>query len=379
MKVLLISSYPTKGCGVSKYTEELIGGLKENGTEVDSMRIRFIEGWLPSIKAILRISRSVLSIKPEIVHIQYTPTTSGPLILPFVLFLRILGSMKLVVTCHEKPDGYLKHLKNRYLSAAFLLYEKYLLRLTDRIIVHSRDHKERIIALYGIGNEKIVIIPHGVPPRPDITSARVLQVKDKLRIGNETVITFFGAIRPNKGVELLIRAFSNVLNNHANLILLIAGQVPTSSRGYFERLIELVGSLGIDKKVVFAGFVEDFEIPGIIDISRMIVLPYTESTQSGVLFREVIPYSKPVIVSDVGGLGEATKEYNIGIVTPKGNVDLLAEAIRRLLSDEGFARFIALNQARVRESLSWTNISKRHLEIYRQTIGKDDTTGQPAD
>jgi len=379
MRVLLVSSYPTEGCGVSKYTEELIGELRENGAEVESMRIRFMDGWLPSTKAILKISRSVLRNKPEIVHIQYTPTTSGPLILPFALFSRILGSTKLVVTCHEKPDGYLKHLKNRFLSAAFLLYEKYLLELAGRIVVHSRDHRERITALYGIRDEKIVVIPHGVPPRMNVTDAQILQLKDKLRIGNETVITFFGAIRPNKGVELLIRAFSDVLNDQANLILLIAGQVPASSREYFEGLIELVRSLGIEKEVRFAGFVEENEIPAIFDVSRMIVLPYTESTQSGVLFREVIPYSKPAIVSDVGGLGEAAREYDVGIVTPQGNVDLLAKAIRRLLSDEDSIGSITVNQARARESLSWTNISKRHLEVYRRAIGRDDAAREPAD
>lgn len=365
MDIAIISSYPTEGCGVSKYTKELINGLERNQVNVLSHRIFFYKQKLRSIFLLIKIICDILSQKPEIVHIQYTPTICGPFIIPFLFLLKFFGSAKIIVTAHEKPGGYLRHIKNKRIGKAFLLYEKNIFRLANKVLVHTTEHKKKLIDRYDTPIEKIEIIPHGISKGSTVTNNQIQEIKEKYNLKNGKIITFFGSIRPNKGVEYLILAFSKVIKRKNNLILLIAGSAPKIWSEYLNSLKNLSITLDIADYIRFTGFIDDRNIPAILQTSEIVVLPYIQITQSGVLHREVIPYAKPVIISDVGGIAETVKKYHIGIVVPPKDVISLENAILEILNNYKKCNKYIENQKRVRKQYSWINIARMHVKIYR--------------
>ena len=364
MKVVMISSYPTEGCGISKYSKELINGLKNNKIEVFSYRMFFYKEKLKNIFW-LKIFYEVLRIKPDFIHIQYTPTICGPIIPFFLVLLRIFSpKLKIILTTHEKPSTYLKYF-NIVTMPFFILYEKCIYDFSDQILIHTSEHKYELIEKYKLRKEKLKIIPHGIDKELKVDITQLQEIKNKYSLENKDVITFFGSIRPNKGVEYLISSFSKVIKKKDNLILLIAGSAPKMWLEYFNELKCLVKELKIGGCVRFTGFVSDNDIPTILHISKIIVLPYIQSTQSGVLYREVISYTKPFIVSDVGGVGESVKKYNIGLIVPPKDVISLENAILEILNNYKKCNKYIENQKRVRKQYSWINIARIHVKIYR--------------
>ena len=365
MKVGILSSYPTEGCGVSKYTKDLVIGLEHNQANVFAYRIYFYKQKIRNVFSLIKIAYRILNQKLEIVHVQYTPPICGPLITPFLYSLKFFSSAKIIITAHEKPEGYLRHIKNKNIKFCFILYEKSIFRLADRVLVHTTEHRKELINRYKLKKEKIEIIPHGINEEMGVTDFQIHKIKKKYNIEKE-VLTFFGAIRPNKGVEYLILAFSEVIKKRKNLILLIAGSAPKIWSEYLENLKNLTIDLDIEDHVRFTGFVEDKYIPVILKISKIVILPYVRITQSGVLYREIIPYSKPVIVSDVGGIAETVRKYRIGVVVPPKDVESLCTAILDLLTDKGKIKMYENNVSKIKNKFAWNNVAKLHIEIYQE-------------
>ncbi len=366
MKVLMISSYPTEGCGISKYTEELLESLIECNVDVTSERLFFFEDKLTLFKWI-RIFSGVVRDRPDIIHIQYIPPICGPYFPFFLLLSRFLfkDKVKTVITAHEKPSTYYRHLKGATYSL-FKVYEQIILRFCDAVIVHIDEHRSEILDNYTIETGKIWTIPHCVmdyvPPNADITKRFV----DKYDLDNRCIITTLGFIRPSKGIDFLFEAVSKLRYSH-DVILVVAGSTSDRNANYVDQLKKLSERLKIDDIVRFTGYLTDDEIVSLVSISNIIVLPYLYATQSGVLNRSV-PYARPFVTTDVGGLGETVKKYNIGELVPPGDSEALGRAILKLLNAPKLAEEYRSNCLKMAKELSQSEVAKEHILLYKSII-----------
>ena len=365
MKVLMIGSYPTEGCGISKYTGELLESLIEYDINVISKRIFFFKDKLTLFKWI-RILSMIVRDRPDIIHTQYTPPICGPYFPIFLVLSRFLfrDKVKVVITAHEKPSTYYRHL-NSPTRVLFKAYERTVLWSCNAVIVHTDEHKSEILENYTIENGNIWTIPHCVmdyiPPDDDITKRLV----DKNNLSNRCIITTLGFIRPSKGIEFLFEAISKI-RHYRDITLIVAGATTDRSIDYLNRLKELSERLKIDDIVLFTGHLTDEEIPSLLSISNVIVLPYLYATQSGVLHRSV-PYGKPLITTNGGGLGETVKKYNIGELVSPGDSEALAEAILKVLSVPELAEEYRSNCLKMAKELSQSEIAKMHATLYYST------------
>ena len=361
MKVYMISSYPTEDCGISKHTKELIEELGKIQVNVFSRRIFFYREKL-SLFLWIKFFYEALVMKPEVIHIQYTPTICGPVMPLFLILMRIFGRSKIIITAHEEPEAYLKYCPG-IVGFFFLFYEKSIYKLAHQVLVHTSHHRQGLQERYQLEGNKIKLVSQGVSKK-NVNSWQVKKVKEKYNLEKKDIITFFGFLRPNKGIEYLILSFSEIIKKRKNLILLIAGSTVKIWSKYPLQLKGLVKSLKVDNYVKFTGFVPNNEVPALFVVSKMIVMPYFRSTQSAVL-HQAISCTRPVIVSDVGGIGNFVKENNIGLVVPPKDVESLTKAILNLLDDKRKLEMFKRNELKLREILSWNNIARLHMEIYK--------------
>lgn len=128
-------------------------------------------------------------------------------------------------------------------------------------------------------------------------------------------VLFFGLIREYKGLDLLLKAFDNSFFKESGIKLIVAGEFYSDIKKYEEIIREhnLQDSIIIHNK-----FIPDEEVSSYFSIADILVLPYKSATQSGVT-QVGFYYNKPMLVTNVGGLGELIDE-NIGyVVNPTVN------------------------------------------------------------
>jgi len=149
----------------------------------------------------------------------------------------------------------------------------------------------------------------------------------------QTIVLFFGLIRQYKGLELLIKSFSEEVLNNRNTVLKIVGECYENKKKY----TDLVAQLGLENKVVF-----DFEYKSLSAIQihfsacDLVAQTYHTATQSGVTPLAYF-YNKPLLVSDIEGLSAPIKKDQTGVCvqkTPKA----IAEGMCELLDKKKYQK-----------------------------------------
>ena len=114
-------------------------------------------------------------------------------------------------------------------------------------------------------------------------------------------------------------------------------------------------------------FVDEQEVADLFERSSLVILPYMPfSGQSGVLYN-ALAYTRPVVASDVGPLGESVRRWGVGEVCLPGDERDLARAIEQAL-DPGRYRAAVESIACIRGELSWTRTAEATIEVYRSIV-----------
>jgi glycosyltransferase involved in cell wall biosynthesis len=170
-------------------------------------------------------------------------------------------------------------------------------------------------------------------------------------------LLFFGAIRPNKGLHVLLRAMERL----PRCDLTVAGEIEEGS--YHKQALSLARRLPPGRVELIDRYIEEAGVADLFARSRLAVLPYTSfAAQSGVL-HQALAYGRPVVASDVGAMGECVRRWGIGDVVTPGDERALAEAIERALEPERYRAAVEAI-ARIRGELTWTRMAEATIDVY---------------
>jgi glycosyltransferase involved in cell wall biosynthesis len=234
------------------------------------------------------------------------------------------------------------------LRAQRRLYERF-----DAVVVHSEHGRARLIEL-GVNEERVHTIPHGAfthlvgraPARPAPAAPFATE---------EPVVLFFGLLRPYKGLDTLLEAWRGIEGAE----LWIAG-MPRMD-------VSALRASSPPKVRWDARFITDDELPAYFERADLVVLPYLQADQSGVLFT-ALAFGKPLLLSDVGGFPEMAHTGAARIV-PAGDAQALGRALRELLSDRDVLATMGRNAMEAANgSYSWDSIAGAHMELYGRLL-----------
>jgi len=246
--------------------------------------------------------------------------------------------------------------KPRVADSLVLRWRRTAFRACDALFVHTESLREQLAEFLGGEHPPIVVAPHGVWSFSD--AARAVTGAEE-RVGRRRLL-FFGVARRNKGLHTLLHAMKGL----DDCTLTVAGQ-PAEPR-YQEQIQAMVRELPRGRVELIDRFIEDEQMGRIFGQSSLVILPYTSfAGQSGVL-HDALAYGLPVVVTDVGALGESVLRWGIGQVVPPEDDVALAGAIREMLTPHRYVRASrAVN--RVRAELSWDRSAEIMVEAYRST------------
>jgi glycosyltransferase involved in cell wall biosynthesis len=262
---------------------------------------------------LFRLWRLIESIRPDIVHFL----AEGVI---WLSFLAPIASAKygIVTTMHDveyHPGDHESHRVPRW-------FVNRLLNHSDKVIVHGARLRADAERCYPELRGRIEILPHLIIRRYLlIAEEHRLRRCDDPRIN----ILFFGRIYSYKGLDVLIKCISIVAQHIDNFRVIIAGQGEN-----MENYLKMMSDPSLFE--VRNRYIPDLEAAQLFTDADIVVLPYSEASQSGVL-AIAGAFGKPVIVTDVGELGRTVTDGETGMVIPPGDEHALAEAVLRLATD----------------------------------------------
>jgi glycosyltransferase involved in cell wall biosynthesis len=233
-----------------------------------------------------------------------------------------------------------------------------LVRRMDGVVVHSEHGARRLRDELGADATRVRVIPHGAfDYLTRLPGERPLP--PELAAVEGPVVLFFGLLRPYKGIEVLLEAFAAVEGAE----LWIVG-MPRVELAPLEALAARTGAT-----VRFVPrFVNDPEIPAYFRRADLVVLPYREIDQSGVLYT-ALAFGKPLVLSAVGGFVEVAEQHGAARLVAPGDPAALAAALTDLLADPGArARLAAAARVAAAGPYSWDAVAARTLELYRELL-----------
>lgn len=250
---------------------------------------------------------------------------------------------------------------------ALRLYHKVIYRIMYRLcnalIVHTSSGKEEVADIFSVDPSKITVIPHGdykfFVPDTKMSSA---EAKKVLGLSSDCrTILFFGAIRPNKGLDIILRALSRILQIEPNSRLLVIGE-PCENYGRYEAIKrkEKIEDCVFEK----LAYIPNEEVSTYFFAADVVVLPYNEITQSGVL-QIAYAFGKPVVATELPGFKEVIENGKNGFLVPLNDVDNLAARVGEILHnfskmhDMGnYSKFLCDTK------YSWDGIATQTMSVY---------------
>jgi glycosyltransferase involved in cell wall biosynthesis len=230
----------------------------------------------------------------------------------------------------------------------------------DAVVAHSEHSAARLRDEVGLPAERVRVIPHGAfDYLTDLPEEKPLP--EELQGAEGPVVLSFGLLRPYKGLENLLEAFTE-LGTAAELWIV------GNPRMSVEPLHEAAALTGAKVRFV-TRFVEDAEIPAIFRRADVIALPYLDAEHSGVLYTG-LAFGKPMVVSAVGGFPEVA-EHGAARLVPPGDTGALAGALRELVDDPAAREELAAAaRAAAAGPYSWDEAARLTLALYEELLAQ---------
>ncbi len=288
-----------------------------------------------------------------------------------MLYYKVLGK-KIALTAHNVNQAR-RDAKDSWLNRATLRIQY---RLCDHIFVHTQKMRDELCQDFGVSEKVVTVIRHPVNnafPDTELTPAEA-----KRRLGlrdGEKAVLFFGRIRPYKGIEYLLDAFRLLsANEQAHYRLIVAGEPKKGSEEY---LHEIQQSIQRDFKpgqvILRIQFIPDDEMELYLKAADVLVLPYKEIFQSGVLFL-AYSFGLPVVATDVGSFREEIVEGRTGFLCQPGDPAELTKAIETYFASDLFKN-LKVRRRELRDyanrNHSWHAVAGLTRNAYTKMLGRN--------
>ena len=250
-----------------------------------------------------------------------------------------------------------------------LLVLKSIADLSSRVICMSEKGRNFLINIYEIPEEKIDVIPHGIPDMPFVDPHFY---KDKFGMeGKQTILTF-GLLSPNKGIENVIKALPRIVEQHPNVVYMVLGAthpnlLKNDGEAYRNSLKKLAADLGVRDNVRFYNqFVELEDLREYLGAADIYITPYLNPAQitSGTL-SYAFGCGKAVVSTPYWHAEELLADGR-GVLVPFGDSDAIAEQINNLLTDEPVRHAMRKRAYLVGREMIWERVIQSYAHSFTQ-------------
>ena len=245
------------------------------------------------------------------------------------------------------------------------LFAPYFVKSQNGFVALSESVKEdieKIESSLPCGEGRGGVSPVSVSPHPiyDHYGERMTKEEACKALGldpKKNYMLFFGLVRAYKGLDLLLDAFAQIKDQLPSLQLIIAGEFYENEEKYRAQIT----ANGLDERVILRNeFIPDADLRKYFGAADLIVQPYKSATQSGVT-QVAFHFEKPMLVTNVGGLGEIVHDHQMGYACAP-TADAIAEDVLDYFTNNRQAAYTAYLQ-KEKTKYAWSKMTEAFIKI----------------
>lgn len=380
-KIVFISTYPPRRCGIASFVQDLINAL------------------LPELSAEAEISVYALD-KEE--NIQQYNTQVSAVTDSFQLHSwmdaanNINQDTSIQLLCFEHEFGlYGGHNGDYLLDFLKLIRQPFVIRfhtvlpnpdaerlqlvqqigsLAEQVIVMTHHSAALLREEYHIPAQKITIIPHGTH---QITTTDAVALKNKYHLGTRPVLTTFGLLSPNKGIETGIQAMITIVQQFPEARYLVLGRTHpnlllSEGEAYREHLQQTIEQAGLTSHVKLIN-----EYLPLEELMEYLVLtdiylftsrdPY--QAMSGTFLYAMS--AGCAIISNAFVLAHEMLDAATGVIIEPGNADQMARKAIALLTNNTVRKSMGQHAFQKTRNTLWNSVARRHIKLFSRILKKE--------
>ena len=283
----------------------------------------------------------------------------GKIKAPIFYFSR--STIRGIYNCHRQY-GIKTNITKKIINVFLVILEKRLLHHCHNIFVKSNLMAEELVKFYNIQSRKIIVITGGIDGKDFNKICSEEQINDFRKMygidSDDRIIAYAGRIIPQKGLMYLIQSLK-LLKNEINFHLLIAGTAVESS--YYNSILKFIKENNLNDKVSFAGYINQFNVFKLLNISSVVVLPSLYEP-FGMINMQAAILDKAIVTTKSVGSNDLLDEYQKIVVVNPGSSRELADGIKKAMllydtkNDNNFHAY------------SWERVANKILGLFQESI-----------
>jgi D-inositol-3-phosphate glycosyltransferase len=285
-----------------------------------------------------------------------------------MLYYRVLGK-RIALTAHNVNQAR-RDSRDTWLNRITLRIQYHL---ADHIFVHTQKMKNELLKDFGVADQSVTVIRHPINNAFPDTGLTPTEAKSRLGLAeSDRTILCFGKVKPYKGIEYLLPAFQKLAAEDGRYRLIIAGEVQKGNEKYLDSLLQAMPpEIQKGQVILKTQFIPDEDMEVYLKAADVLVLPYKDIFQSGVLFLGY-SFGLPVIVTDVGSFREEVVEGKTGYLCRPGDPTDLARAIETYFGSDLY-RHMGATRQRIKNHAdahhSWHAVADLTRRAYEGMLG----------
>jgi glycosyltransferase involved in cell wall biosynthesis len=321
------------------------------------VRLFFPERDEKKFQVVAALCERILRDRIDILHTHsYKPNLYGRLA---GALIRERG-LKIIAHYHNQYD-------DKWERDGSLIYDRLLDRFSDRLIACSESVRQHLVQRVGLLWERIDVLLNGV----DLSRYRPREDAQKVKTemgfpSNRPIVAVVGRISEQKGQDDFIRAAKTILRQVPDVLFLVVGAADEEAR--LEQLQRLARELGIEKEIIFTGYIPDMErIYPLIDV---LVVP-SRWEGFGLVLVEAMAAGRAIVATRVGAIPEVIVPGETARLVPPGSPAAIASEVVSLLQHPERAREMGKKGMARADFFSWKRAGRELDRLYGDLFGGD--------
>lgn len=294
------------------------------------------------VRIVKKMCKMIEQFNPDVIHTTIVPDTVELLLYKF--------RSKMVITMHDP------FLHSGKANMRLVIHRYIAIKLIPKIVLLNTVQKKEFIDTYKINGDRILINKLGA--YSFLNKCHFPISKRDFKTIN---LLFFGHIASYKGLEFLMKAMPIIKAEIPNINLTIAG----GGKIYFD----YAPYINLEYVKLINRYISMEELANLLERCSVVVCPYKDATQSGVIM-SAFAMNRTVVATNVGGLAEQIRNGVTGIIVRPGDVQELADAIIRICKDQSLICKLESNIKKQNSSYdySWSYIASKYVDFYTKEI-----------
>ena len=367
MKIVIVgTSYPYRG-GIAAFTDRLATEFVKKGIDIEVVTFKlqypsflfpgktqysdakapagfYIERKINSISPLnwIKVGKEIRKKNPDIVIFTYWMSFFAPC---FGKIARVIKRR-----CNARCIGLIHNMIPHEKSVLDKMFAPYFVKAMDGFVALSQSVLDDVASLDKQGKPKCMV-PHPLYDHYGEIMKRNEALKHLDLDPNYRYCLFFGLVRAYKGLDLLIDAFADERLRKNDVKLIVAGEFYDDEKPYLEQ----IKKHNLEDFIIIENqYISDDNVKYYFNVADIVIQPYKSATQSGVT-QIAYHFEKPMLVTNVGGLGEIIPDGKVGyVVEPKPSS--IADALVDFFENGRFDAFVE-GVRDEKQKYQWSNMT----------------------